>query len=84
MHSIETIEKVVDNAARQTSIEEFSKRLEQHDWYFSYSDDHRAWKKGHDESTAINRLAAKDPTLKEVLHQFLRHRNMLAEGSGNE
>ena len=79
MHSIETIQKAVDNAARQTGVEEFSKRLEQHDWYFSYSDDHRAWKKGHDESTAINRLAAKDPALKEVLQQFLRHRNMLAD-----
>jgi spore coat protein CotF len=78
MHDLETIEKAVNNAARQTCIEEFSKRLEQHDWYFSYSDDHRAWKKGHDESNAINMLAAKDPALKEVLHQFLRHHNMLA------
>ena len=65
--------------ANKLTVEEYSKVLEEHDWYFSYSDDHRVWKKGHDQSTYINKVAEQDPALREVLQQFLRARNMLAD-----
>jgi hypothetical protein len=65
--------------ANKLTVEEYSKVLEEHDWYFSYSDDHRVWKKGHDQSTYINKLAEQDPALREALQQFLRARNMLAD-----
>ena len=79
MHSIEQVEKAVAPLKGMLTVEEYSKVLEDHDWYFSYSDDHRAWKRGRDQSTFINKLAAQDPALKEVLQQFLRARNMLAD-----
>ena len=79
MHSIEQVEKAVAPLKGMLTVEEYSKVLEDHDWYFSYSDDHRAWKRGDDQSTFINKLAAQDPALKEVLQQFLRARNMLAD-----
>jgi hypothetical protein len=65
--------------ANKLTVEEYSKVLEEHDWYFSYSDDHRVWKRGHDQSTYINKLAEQDPALREALQQFLRARNMLAD-----
>lgn len=27
-----------------------------HDWYYNYSDDHRAWKKGSEQSANINSM----------------------------
>ncbi len=31
------------------------KLLKTHDWYYQYSDDHRYWKKGNEESNEIRR-----------------------------
>ena len=34
----------------------FAKRIKHHDWYYGYSDDHRVWRRGHDESGALRRM----------------------------
>ena len=39
---------------------EFFKLLEQHDWYYQYSDDHRAWSKGNDQSKRLQAIIQED------------------------
>jgi len=35
---------------------EFFSLLEKHDWYYNYSDDHRAWEKGKNESHRLQAI----------------------------
>jgi|TARA_R110002153_G_scaffold94742_1_gene228172 hypothetical protein len=42
-------------------IQDFFKLLEHHDWYYNYSDDHRAWKKGQEESQRIQSIIQEVP-----------------------
>jgi hypothetical protein len=37
---------------------EFGKRLKNHDWYYSYSDDHRVWRAGADSIVNLRRMHA--------------------------
>lgn len=39
---------------------EFFKLLEKHDWYYQYSDDHRAWEKGNEESRRLQAIIQED------------------------
>ena len=39
---------------------EFFKLLEKHDWFYQYSDDHRAWTKGSDESRRLQSIIQED------------------------
>ena len=34
---------------------EFGRKLKQHDWYYGYSDDHRAWTRGRDQAGVLRR-----------------------------
>ena len=49
-------------------MEEFEVALKNHDWFYNYSDDHRAWEKGNRESREISRMM----------------RELLANGQGEE
>jgi len=40
---------------------EFFKLLEKHDWFYQYSDDHRAWTKGRDEAGRLQAIIQEDP-----------------------
>ena len=40
---------------------EFFSLLEKHDWFYQYSDDHRAWKKGSTESKRLQAIIQEDP-----------------------
>lgn len=40
---------------------EFFKLLEKHDWFYQYSDDHRAWTKGSDEARRLQAIIQEDP-----------------------
>lgn len=40
---------------------EFFKLLEKHDWFYQYSDDHRAWTKGSDEAKRLQAIIQEDP-----------------------
>jgi hypothetical protein len=42
-------------------IQEFFKLLENHDWYYQYSDDHRAWSKGRNESLRLQSIIQEVP-----------------------
>ena len=40
---------------------EFFELLESHDWYYEYSDDHKAWTKGSIERKTIQAIIQEDP-----------------------
>jgi len=42
-------------------IQEFFKLLENHDWYYQYSDDHRAWTKGRNENQRLQSIIQEVP-----------------------
>jgi tRNA G26 N,N-dimethylase Trm1 len=37
-------------------LEILEEKLQQHDWYYQYSDDHRVWKRGSEQSKVIQNL----------------------------
>jgi hypothetical protein len=37
------------------TLETFKSMLETHDWFYSYSDDHRYYKRGRDQRALINK-----------------------------
>ena len=37
------------------TVEEFRSLVEKHDWYYTYSDDHRYWRKGQDSWNEIQK-----------------------------
>lgn len=50
--------------------EEFMNMLERHDWYYAYSDDHRVWTKGREESDAIYKAMTDDVELRELYRNY--------------
>lgn len=53
MQTNETIE--------ETPLERIKKLMENHDWFFDYSDDHQKWRRGFDEKIEILQLSKKIP-----------------------
>jgi len=49
---------------------EFFKLLEKHDWYYQYSDDHRAWEKGSNESKRIQAIAQEIPLFLDMYRDY--------------
>ena len=49
---------------------EFFKLLETHDWYFQYSDDHRAWTKGQAEASRIQSIAQEVPLFLDMYRDY--------------
>ncbi len=49
---------------------EFFKLLEKHDWYYNYSDDHRAWEKGNSESKRIQSIAQEIPLFLDMYRDY--------------
>ena len=43
-------------SVKKTNIKELEKALKNHDWFYMYSDDSRAYNKGRDESDKIHKL----------------------------
>lgn len=42
-----------------STLSSFARMLRTHDWYYDYSDDHRAWCKGRDNWNRIQQTKAK-------------------------
>ena len=51
-------------------LEQYYKDLEKHDWYYNYSDDHRAWTKGLNESKRLQAICQEDDTLSKMYTDF--------------
>jgi hypothetical protein len=39
------------------TLEEYKKELQQHDWYYEFSDDHGVWQRGERASARLSRIA---------------------------
>tara|TARA_R110002074_G_scaffold402332_1_gene607507 strand:+ start:14955 stop:15476 length:522 start_codon:yes stop_codon:yes gene_type:complete len=56
---------MADNDSNIT-LNEFLKQLDEHDWYYSYSDDHRSYKKGSENSRRLVAIAEGSEALKSL------------------
>lgn len=54
------------------SLDEFQELLEQHDWYYTHSDDHSVWKRGEEMGRHIRRLADSSSEHLELYNKYLR------------
>ena len=52
------------------SIEEFFTKLQHHDWYYDYSDDHSVWTRGKNESRAIRNLCQENELFTRMYTDF--------------
>lgn len=41
---------------KQPTVNDYIYRLKSHDWYYEYSDDHVAWRRGRDERKVLEDL----------------------------
>jgi len=57
----------------------YFKSLESHDWYYNYSDDHRAWSKGSEESRRLQSIAQENPTLLRMYDDYSNWVHMTPE-----
>lgn len=63
---------------------EFGKKIKSHDWYYGYSDDHRAWTRGRDAAQVL-RVAHKDLQCPYDLNELERWaHNMVLEDFAEE
>jgi len=53
---------------------EFLSLLQSHDWYYSYSDDHRVWTKGTKEWETIQEAMKDNPTLTQVYQSYIQEK----------
>ena len=44
--------------------------LRRHDWYYEYSDDHRAWTKGRDNGRRLQAICQEDPLLSRMYSDY--------------
>lgn len=57
----------------EVSLNDFYDMLEKHDWYYEFSDDHRAWKKGRLEYQKIKAIAAISPEYRQLHEDWTKH-----------
>jgi len=53
----------------------FLNELDAHDWYYGYSDDSRAYKKGSDNSARLRSIAEQSPTYKALYGKYVEYIN---------
>ena len=51
-------------------LSEYFKALQMHDWYYNYSDDHRAWEKGKNESHRLQAIAQEIPAYLKMYKDY--------------
>lgn len=57
------------------TTEEYYKALEKHDWYYNYSDDHRAWTKGLEESRRLQACCQENDIFTKMYKDFSNWQN---------
>jgi hypothetical protein len=53
------------------SVEEYFKELVRHDWFYHYSDDHRAYTKGQDNSRRIQAVCQENELLSRMYSEYV-------------
>lgn len=54
------------NEVMNLSKEQFQELLNEHDWWYNMSEDHRIWQKGLDEENQILALCRNNPEFKQM------------------
>ena len=55
---------------KDITLEEYTKLLASHDWFFEMSDDYSMWERGHAERTRLVSLTVGRPELEEAFRRF--------------
>ena len=50
--------------------EEYLGELERHDWFYSYTDDHRVWRLGRDNLARLKSIAQENPKLLALYNAY--------------
>ena len=54
-------------------IKEFYNELENHDWFYHFSDDHGAWCAGVANENRLRKIAEESPEHKKLFYDFGKH-----------
>ena len=67
------------------TTEEYFKKLQYHDWFYEYSDDHSVWKKGLDARGELQNLAKESDLFATMFSEYLAYINaVIKEGPNQE
>lgn len=55
-----------------TTPTEFYKMLEQHDWFYNYSDDHRAWTAGNEATRRLQAIIQENDVLTRMYNDYAK------------
>ena len=55
------------------SIEDYYNLLVGFDWYYEYSDDHRVWTRGKEESRKIQAIAQEDTVVSRMYSEYAHY-----------
>ncbi len=64
---------------KQISLKEYWNALNTHDWFYSFSDDQRAWKKGSTNGEILKEVSKQSPAHQELYEGFVAHHNIYSE-----
>ena len=65
------------------SLFEFYRLLQRHDWSYNYSDDHRVWQRGQDESNMIQHILRGNSRDEKYRNLYERYREWFWDTSGD-
>lgn len=54
-------------------IQEYFRELEKHDWYYSFSDDNGAYRRGHENEMRLKAIAAESEKHQRLYDGFMAH-----------
>lgn len=66
---------IANTLPEEPTIEEFYDAVIHHDWYSSFSDDHRKWRAGEEDMRKLMAFARRDPILDCILVDYAKHLN---------
>lgn len=53
-----------------TDLKDFQSMLDNHDWYYGYSDDHRVWRAGEAESKRIQAVSKESEAHAKLYQEY--------------
>ena len=55
------------------NLKDYYDMLEKHDWYYSYSDDHKVWMRGNKAQDLLEELAEESEEFKDLYENYMAH-----------
>lgn len=56
------------------ALKDYYQLLEQHDWFYDYSDQHSTWERGHKNQQTLERAAKLSPVHQRLFDEFREHK----------